>query len=457
MCLFGHADPVGKEGYNKTLSGSRAKATYALLTRNLDMWEELFHDHSWGLSSTQKILMFLEAEELAKPTPPDAPPAPPVEVFAGPPDGKNTKEWKAAVERFQTEHQDELKVDGDAGKNTRRVLYRIYMDTICCRADAEATPFKVEPSAFLGQGADKKGKGDYQGCSEFNTVLLLSKAEEQEFKDTKDELGRNQANAPNRRVVMYFFPAGLTIDVKKWPCPTVDQGPAGCRLRFWSDHEERRKQDEELRREYKEKRDTFACRFYDRLARRSPCEAGFHEWIVQVLKPGPEPPIQREPAAGATFSAIIDGARLAQGMTDANGVLRVRARADVEDVLVTLRIPVPPPPEGDKAKGDGAGGAGGGGGGSSADKPAAPPPVALSMLRLRGGTLQELDSGIKELAVIQRLRNLGYGKVGLALWRSDPSVLPDAVLAFRRDHEMSDSSDPNDESFQAKLREIYGS
>jgi hypothetical protein len=116
MCLFGHADPVGKEGYNKTLSGSRAKATYALLTRNLDMWEELFHDHSWGLSSTQKILMFLEAEELAKPTPPDAPPAPPVEVFAGPPDGKNTKEWKAAVERFQTEHQDELKVDGDGGR-----------------------------------------------------------------------------------------------------------------------------------------------------------------------------------------------------------------------------------------------------------------------------------------------------------------------------------------------------
>ena len=31
-----------------------------------------------------------------------------------------------------------------------------------------------------------------------------------------------------------------TIDVSKWPCPTVDEGPAGCKKRFWPDGDARR-------------------------------------------------------------------------------------------------------------------------------------------------------------------------------------------------------------------------
>ncbi|MEJ7618962.1 MAG: OmpA family protein, partial [Pyrinomonadaceae bacterium] len=42
LSLFGHADPVGNDDYNKQLSGRRAKATYAVLTRNTDLWEELY-------------------------------------------------------------------------------------------------------------------------------------------------------------------------------------------------------------------------------------------------------------------------------------------------------------------------------------------------------------------------------------------------------------------------------
>jgi outer membrane protein OmpA-like peptidoglycan-associated protein len=42
VSLFGHADPVGDEEYNKKLSGRRAKAMYALLCRDVDKWEELY-------------------------------------------------------------------------------------------------------------------------------------------------------------------------------------------------------------------------------------------------------------------------------------------------------------------------------------------------------------------------------------------------------------------------------
>src|SRR5450755_3812307 len=35
LSLFGHADPSGEDDYNKTLSGRRATAIYALLTRDI--------------------------------------------------------------------------------------------------------------------------------------------------------------------------------------------------------------------------------------------------------------------------------------------------------------------------------------------------------------------------------------------------------------------------------------
>ena len=42
--IFGHADPVGKQTFNKHLSGRRAAAIYALLTRRVDIWEDIFSD-----------------------------------------------------------------------------------------------------------------------------------------------------------------------------------------------------------------------------------------------------------------------------------------------------------------------------------------------------------------------------------------------------------------------------
>jgi hypothetical protein len=56
-----------------------------------------------------------------------------------------------------------------------------------------------------------------------------------------------------------------------WPCPKVKESNAACSSNFWPDGDTRRKNGD-ARREYKVTRDTMACRFYDRFARRSPCE-----------------------------------------------------------------------------------------------------------------------------------------------------------------------------------------
>jgi hypothetical protein len=70
-----------------------------------------------------------------------------------------------------------------------------------------------------------------------------------------------------------LFQPGLRIDSGCWPCPRTNEGVAGCRKRFWSDHAKRRRFQAE-RREFESTGDTFACRFYDRLASQSPCEHG---------------------------------------------------------------------------------------------------------------------------------------------------------------------------------------
>src|SRR5688500_16939843 len=62
LSVFGHADPVGRDDYNKTLSGRRAQALYALLVRDVRLWEDLYYDHDtngkdeWGVRAVQIML-----------------------------------------------------------------------------------------------------------------------------------------------------------------------------------------------------------------------------------------------------------------------------------------------------------------------------------------------------------------------------------------------------------------
>src|SRR5438552_3959649 len=42
LTVFGHADPTGKDDFNKALSGRRAQAIYGLLVRKVALWEDLY-------------------------------------------------------------------------------------------------------------------------------------------------------------------------------------------------------------------------------------------------------------------------------------------------------------------------------------------------------------------------------------------------------------------------------
>src|SRR5262249_15794664 len=126
---------------------------------------------------------------------------------------------------------------------------------------------------FLGRGVDLEGKGDYQGCGEFNPLLIFSNDESAQFEEAEDKTLRNKANAPNRRVTALIFRAGSCIDPVKWPCPRWNEGTEACAKRFWLDGNDRRSMRfPQVRREFETTKDTFACRFYQRITDHSPCE-----------------------------------------------------------------------------------------------------------------------------------------------------------------------------------------
>jgi hypothetical protein len=259
LSIFGHADPVGDDTYNKTLSGRRARAIFAMLIRDVAAWEDLFSNSfggdKWGVSSVQRMLFAL-GETVD---------------HSGFMDGKTT----SALKSFQGK-----KGLAQTGKNdaaTREALFTAYMDLVC--SDAGGAPYKLTKADFLARGADPDGKGDFQGCGEFNPVLMFSQGEKNSFGKTK----RDQENAPNRRVMALLFRPGTVVDPGRWPCPSFKADGAGCEKRFWSDAKTRR-QFQAKRRTFEDDRDTYACRFYQRLFELSPCAGGAGPGVITVMQ-----------------------------------------------------------------------------------------------------------------------------------------------------------------------------
>jgi peptidoglycan hydrolase-like protein with peptidoglycan-binding domain len=257
--VFGHADPVGKDDYNKTLAGRRALAIYGMLVRDTDVWEKLFKNDmpgdKWGLRSIQTMLAKLEK-------------SPGTPFYALRVDGDPGPGTTQAIKDFQTSKS--LDPDGDAGPKTRKELFRAYMDAICVSPDQ---PFTMDPKKFIGGDGDPDHKGAVQGCGEFNPVFLFSKADEQRFANAQGarKQERDDRNAPNRRVMLFLFEPGTKPSLDDWPCPRASEGPDGCKKMFWPDGEDRR-QPRDAERHYRIDKHTFACRFYDKFARASPCE-----------------------------------------------------------------------------------------------------------------------------------------------------------------------------------------
>jgi hypothetical protein len=258
ISIFGHADPVGGHAYNKPLSGRRARAIYGAITHDLGLWQQL-NSEEWH---SQKIAKTMQ----------DA---------TGKPDGTPLKD-----------------------------LMQAYMNVLFAS--------KLQKSDFLGKGADAQNKGDIQGCSDFNLQVLLSKPENQNLTHQK----RNSENQPNRRVVVFLFRPGLNIHPNLWPCPAaVDSAITACRKRFFGPPKtgDVRILAGSDRREFAKTGDTFACRFYDRVAHLSPCEGGLvvpiHVFLKLVFR-DPEGNDRSFPPKTPVTVVFGDGSELQKTVTD---------------------------------------------------------------------------------------------------------------------------------------------
>jgi hypothetical protein len=212
LSIFGHADPSGTDDYNKALSGRRATAIYGLLIHDITVWDKLYNS-PFGGDNWQKANVLDH-----------------IKSFLGP-----------------------------GAPIARSDLFLAYMKALL--------PDAVKKTDFLGRGASPGGKADYQGCSDFNPLLILSQDENQNLPKARWRL----LNQVNRRVVLFLFSASRKIDTSLWPCPLAAEGVAACHKRFFSNADERRAAGPE-RREFSKTKDTFACRFYQFFAESSPCE-----------------------------------------------------------------------------------------------------------------------------------------------------------------------------------------
>lgn len=272
--VFGHADPAGQDEYNKKLSGRRAASVFGLLTRDTALWQTLYDeplgDDRWGMRAVQTMLGEL--------TDPDAVPSAP--YFGGAITGTLDAATRAAIVNFQRDQG--LAPDGIVGPKTCEKLFRAYMDAVC--VDAAGAPFAMDLSQFVGGGKGPNGKGDYQGCGEFNPVFLVSKAEQLAYDSGLEPASKRDArNAPNRRAMVFLFRALPEVVRDAWPCPTAKDPSSGCRTMFWPDGDKRRANGP-APREYRDDLRTMACSWYDRFARVSPCEGRVYTRVAVTLR-----------------------------------------------------------------------------------------------------------------------------------------------------------------------------
>jgi hypothetical protein len=268
LSLFGHTDPEGKKEYNKVLSGRRAQAILGLLVRDVELWKDLYFHHDtqgkdkWGVKSVQIML------NLVGPTP------------AGKADGKIGTDTKTALKDFQDANglpNQGFNAKEEIPDGTFEALAKLYMDAIC--KDDDGNNFQLKREDFIAQGKGQEGKGDMQGCGEFNPLMIFSRDEHAFFERPENKDARDQENQVNRRTMILFYPPETRIDPAKWPCPTVKEGIGGCQKRFFANAKLRQSNLEDRREHKDEKKQpdmvgTYACRFYDRQASDSPCERG---------------------------------------------------------------------------------------------------------------------------------------------------------------------------------------
>ena len=311
LSLFGHADPVGDDEFNKRLSGRRAIAVFAVLMRDAAKWEQLFNnqeDH-WGVRSLQLMLTRLGFNP-------------------GRTDGVMDDPTRNALQAFRP--------GGGNDAGTRQALYLAYMDSIC--KDINGARFQLTAANFLAQGADPDGRGDIQGCSEFNPVLMFSQTENTQFANAADKTQRNAENAPNRRVTGLLFRAGTRLDLGNWPCPAATAPSAPCRTRFFADHALRRSF-QALRRTNEADHNTFACRFFDILNDNSSCEHASTLVTMRIILqrfPGTAGTDAERAIANVPFTVRVIGGAQRTDRTAADGTISITMPQNATAVVEVL-------------------------------------------------------------------------------------------------------------------------
>ncbi len=314
LSVFGHADPSGKDEYNKALSGRRAQAIFGLLVRDVELWKDLYFNHDtqgkdrWGVRPVQVMLNMVGPTKV------------------GPVTGNVDQITRQALADF--EQTNGLPGKGFNGKEeiadaSFGTLAGLYMDAIC--TDDNNVPFRLTKDDFIGRGEGKDGKGDMQGCGEFNPLMMFSRDEQDFFDRPENKKQRDTENQVNRRIMILLYRPGTKIDPSLWPCPTVKEGPARCKLRFFRDAGERRRNLDD-RREHKDEQavemvGTFACRFYDRQSSTSPCEGllgNLFKIELVLLTNSGALALANEP-----FTITLNDGRVVKDTTDEDGNLLV--------------------------------------------------------------------------------------------------------------------------------------
>lgn len=454
--VFGHTDPTGGDVYNKPLSGRRALAVYGLLTRSVTIWDELFlnsygGDH-WGTKSVQTML----STSLKKP--PNDPLEPP--FYSGPIDGAKTQQTGDLTKQAVSDWRVARGFGPGSALDTtmRHQLFEEYMDAIC--HDPDGQPFVLLPTDFIAKGkAGKSLKGDVQGCSDFNTHFLLSKAKEDlAAKDPVLAEVRNDLYLDNRRAVVFAFEYGTEIDPTKWPCPTArDPNFSACTTRFWSDHKQRAKEIDDDRTfgenmafldvdasnqlvetPIEQTGNTMRCRFYHGFAVNSPCEAKFKEWVIRFKVPSFNGQLQV-----LSFRRYVvkvgesENSPVIRGNTDEFGVVRIPMFDD--KTRMTIQIDAGR----DLTDGD-----------NNPPKDNAPVDEStfLSFV-LDGGVLHNRDTD-DDLAVKQRLYNLGFGEHPPDTWSDDE--FQRAFASFRHRNNLDNGSDDDVRREIMKQHDLIG-
>src|SRR5260370_31480090 len=280
ISIFGHADPTFQgnfelsapthqagDDYNKVLSGRRAIAIYALLIRDVALWDDLFAHpfggDSWGEDSIRIMLDTID--------PPNPAGGQPGQSQGGSGQGQSSSSSGDPNPGASDSARNARVRDIAHDPGQRKQLFPKYMDFLCGDLKLDGT------NDFLARTPPKEIKGKVQGCSRFNPRLLFSSGDEARFKQAfadKDESTlrgeRDPNNAPNRRVMILVFRKGSQILPAKWPCPTAKEGVAGCIKRFFSDGDTRRSTHLGTDKKFDETHDTIACRFYQRISDNSP-------------------------------------------------------------------------------------------------------------------------------------------------------------------------------------------